>query len=229
MTAWARRAYRSWPALAAGLSLALAPAPASAQLADRPNRLFLDAEAAVAAVKEPPHLGLGGRGSLGLDRGRVRWLGLVEALGAPVGGVSGDARLGTALLFGAGVGYAPGSWGTVYGALIAGNEVIALRDHLHGGRTQSRGYAGAVGGRVGVSSRPPPRGGVSLRPILGIAFTALWVDRASDPLTGASWGGFTPMLTLSVGAELRFPAFGRRPRAPGEGDAAPGTASAPER
>lgn len=226
MSSRARGASPRWPALAA-LALALAPALAAAELPDRPNRPVLRLESAGANVETPPHLAVGGRLSLSLERSRVRLMALVEDLQWSVGSPTGDARFRMLAVVGAGIGYAPWSWGTLYGALLYGDQTIAVRDYLHGGWTEGHSQSAVGGVRVGVSLRPsPPRGRFSVRPTVGLALSALWIERETDPAVGISWGGFTPTLTLSFGAELQLPAFGRRPR---EQDPVPGAEGAPGR
>lgn len=206
MTARDRAPSRGRVLPAALIALALAPAAALGDEAPplpRPGvRLVVAADAVASNVKEPPGLAAGGRVSAGVQFPRLRFFGVLEAELPVRDRWSERAHLGALVLGGPGVGYLRGDRTLLHVGLLGGGEGIRRRDYLNGGWVTFGSTAG--GARVGVSFRPVARGErFRIGPTVGLAFTALFVERGRDPLTGARWGGWTPMVTVSVGAELR--------------------------
>lgn len=191
-----------WLTLAA---VALAPSPA---LGDGPHprprpafRIVVGAEAVASNVRESPRLAGGGRLSAGFQLPRFRLFGVLEAEG-PLGPVPERAHLGALVLGGAGIGYLERDRTLLHAGLLGGGEVISRRDYLNGGSMAFGSLAG--GARIGLTFRPvAPGDRFRIGSTVGLAFTTLFVQKGSDPLTGVRWGGWTPMVTLSIGAELR--------------------------
>jgi hypothetical protein len=91
-----------------------------------------------------------------------------------------------------------------------GPYLVEMRDYIDGGFRQEADPA--IGARFGVERRLAwnrPSGDTRFVPVIGLSATVLHVPRRSDPLRGMEWGGFTGLLSLTIGVQATSPGLVR--------------------
>jgi hypothetical protein len=194
-----RRALRT--ALAAAL---LAPALA----AEGAPRSALSLEGALSRNPEAPRLAAGGRLAV-----RLAFAEAALALDFAVAEPDAEAGYRSTTLLGAGLAHDASPLVSLHALAVAGSYGVRLRDYVYGGwRSVSER---ALGGQLGIRLHPDARlvrGPPGISPLAGLWLTVLRVDRGSDRLRAAGWGGTLVLVGLTLGAELTGPA--RHPAPP---------------
>lgn len=217
-------------ARAAVLALCLGPARVGAQAPEAPPplaipvgeqpvdpsravRLFLAAEARAGNAPVRPYRTTGARLTAGMRLDGTRpfgasprriWVYGELDLDAADGAPNAQPRLSSLALGGPGVGVTLSERLSINGAILAGTEIVELHDFIQGGWVSDS--SGAIGVRLGAALHPARWGErFQLAPAVGVSLTLLWLSRVNDPLRHVSWGGFAPMLSVGVGAELASP------------------------
>lgn len=193
-------AVRSMRALAAAAAL-LAPGLAAGDVGWMRFGVALDG--ALSRFPQEPRVAAGGALSA-----RLSIVEAVLALDWAVSAPRAEAGFGSSSLLGGGLAVDASPLVSLHAHAVVGTYSAQVRDFVFGGWRAVDGEA--RGGRAGIRLHPPARlprdGHVGLWPVAGLWITVLRVDRVSDPLRAARWGGTLAVLTLSLGAELTGPA-----------------------
>jgi hypothetical protein len=178
--------------------LALALAPAAAGALDCPRGVLLVGDALVTRVPESPRVAVGGR-----LLASARCVALATRLDWAAGWTRAQPAFSRVGLVGAGatVDLAPRL--SVHALALAGGYYVQVRDYVYGGWRDAGRSPGTFGGEVGVRWRAlGDADGHRALPV-GLGLTVLRVSRERDALRAVAWGGWVPLVTLSLGVELR--------------------------
>lgn len=185
------------------LALAVVLVPAAAAGAP-PEHLFAGLDAIAENVPDAPHRAGGARLTAGVEHRRVRIYAVTEGA-LPLGSTSErQLRFSFLGLMGGGVAWSPLPRTWLHGEALSGGYMVELRDYLKGGWLQDGTMPFGV--RLGLSLDPARSGrNLEVSPVIHVALAALWSHRFHDPVRDVSFGGFLPMLTVSVGAKAWLP------------------------
>lgn len=183
---------------AALLALSLAAVPRGADGLECPRGLLLAADGLVSRVSESPHVAAGGRLALS-----SRCVAVMTSLEWTAGWTRSQPAFGRAGLVGLGAMADVTPRVSLHAYAVAGGYGLQVRDYIEGGWRDAGRSPWALGASAGVRWRVL-RDADGRRSIpFGMSAAILRVSPERDRLRGVAWGGWVPMLTLSLGVELR--------------------------
>jgi hypothetical protein len=163
----------------------------------------------VGNAPERSDVAVGGRATAGAGSPRLRLLSdlLIEGRANPR---DAQPRFASLALAGVGAGFAPGPRTWLDLVLSAGGHMVQVRDSFRPGWVGD--MRPTYAGRAVLSFRPATFGQrTTVSPVIGLSLGALWSARIRDPVRGVAWGGFAPLVALSIGGEITLPAPGVDP------------------
>lgn len=185
---------------AALLALGLAALPGSAGALQCPRGFLLVGEGLVSRVTESPRVAVGGRVAVS-----ARCVALMATFDWVAGWTREQPAFSRAGLVGLGGMADAGPRLSIHASAVAGGYWVQIRDVVYGGWRDAGRSPRAVGASAGVRWRAVQDGDGRRALPIGLSATLLRVSPESDRLRGVSWGGWVPMVTLSLGLELRPP------------------------